>query len=303
MQRDRRLIPVGADFGPVGALRQLADFIERRLPAAFEDEGAQRVDAVHVELVQHLHQPLGAGVVAGTEGVDIPLQLDRGARARADEVEEGLVRHAAGFEAADDGDEEPFLEHRTPFGSHAEAADIDDMRGIGKQPDDLALAEGGGDDGEVVQMPGRQPGIIGDVVLPGLHGVRREFLQEMPDAFGHGVHMAGRAGHGLRQHPPLQVEDACGEIAGFAHRGAEGRADHGLRLFLDHRDQAVPLDLALDFGEGTGLLHQLRSCVRSRYPRLSIRQVQPGPTSVLVSASAMMQGPGTLAPGAMAARS
>ena len=76
--------------------------------------------------------------------------------------------------------------------------------------------------------------------------------------------MARRAGHGLGQHAPLQIKDAGGKIARFAHRGAEGSADHGLRLFFDYRDQAIPLDLALDCRQRAGFLHRAASCVRSR---------------------------------------
>ncbi len=62
--------------------------------------------------------------------------------------------------------------------------------------------------------------------------------------------MARRAGDRLRQHAALAIEDAGGEIARLAHGGAEGGADHGLRLLLDHGDEPAPHDLGMDLGEG-----------------------------------------------------
>lgn len=49
--------------------------------------------------------------------------------------------------------------------------------------------------------------------------------------------------------------------------------------------------------------HAASPRVSSRYPSPSIRQDQPGPTSVEVSSSAMMQGPGTSQPGDICVRS
>ena len=200
------------------------------------------------ELVHQPDEPARAGVVAGAERIDVALELDRQAGAGADEVEEGLVRPAR-LEAFHDRDVEAFLEHRAPFRPHAEAADVDDMRGVGEQPDDPAVVEGRADDRQVVQMAGAEPGVVGDEVVALAHRVGREFREEMADALHHRVDVAGRAGDGLRQHAAVQVEDAGGEIARLAHRGAEGGADHRLRLLLDHGDQPVPHDLPLDGGE------------------------------------------------------
>ncbi len=81
---------------------------------------------------------------------------------------------AALVEAFDDRDVHAFFEHRAAFGSHAEAADIDHVRGVGEQADDAAVMEGGRDDGEVVQMAGAEPGIVGDVVIARAASCRRE---------------------------------------------------------------------------------------------------------------------------------
>ena len=138
------------------------------------------------------------------------------------------------------------------------------MRSIGEKPDNLAATKRGGDHGQIMQMAGSKPRVIGDVVITWLHAGCREFRKEVADRFCHGIHMARRAGHGLGQHAALQVKDAGGKITRFAHRGAEGSADHGLRLFFDHRNQAIPLDLALNCRQRAGFLHRAASCVRSR---------------------------------------
>ena len=90
----------------------------------------------------------------------------------------------------------------------------------------LAVVEGRRDDGQVVQVAGAEPGIVGDVVIAGLHRLGGELAQEVADAFRHRVDVTGRAGDRLRHHAPAQVEDAGGEIAGLAHRGGERGADH-----------------------------------------------------------------------------
>ena len=112
----------------------------------------------------------------------------------------------------------------------------------------------GRDDGQVVQMAGTEPRVVGDVMVAGTHRRGGKLLQEMPDTFGHGIDVAGRAGDRLRHHAAVQVENAGGQVAGLAHRGREGGADHDLRLLLDDRDQAVPHDLAMDLRERVGFV-------------------------------------------------
>jgi hypothetical protein len=121
---------------------------------------------------------------------------------------------------------------------------------LANQPDHPVAVEGRRHDGQVMQVAGAEPGVVGDEVVARPHHLGRELGQEVPHRLGHRIHMAGRAGHCLRHHPPLEVEDARAEVSRLAHRRAEGGADHGLRLLLHHGDQPVPLDLALDGGEG-----------------------------------------------------
>jgi len=61
--------------------------------------------------------------------------------------------------------------------------------------------------------------------------------------------MTRRAGHGLREHAPGQVEHTRGQIARFADGIRKRGADQRLRLFLDHRQQAVPHELIVDLSQ------------------------------------------------------
>ena len=92
---------------------------------------------------------------------------------------------------------------------------------------------------------------------------------------------------------PSAVEDAGREIAAFAHDRAEGGAHQGLRLLLDHGDQAVPHDLQVDQARcWTG---------SSSVPHASLRSMTIQPDAsicaaklaeiVEVSSSATMAGP------------
>ena len=230
------------------ALRQGADAPERRLARCFDDGFSEPVEIGDLELVHHLDQPPAAFVVARRARVDVALDLQRLAHIGAHDAQQILV-HAPLASERHDRNGQPLLEHLAAVRPHAEAADIDDMDRVGEQPDRLAAVKGRRDDGDVVQMPGGQPRIVGDVMVAGLHLGQRIDVEEMLHRIGHRVHVSRGAGDGLRQHAAVAVEHAGRKIAGLAHRGAERRAQHGLRLLLDDGDQTAPHDLAVNLSK------------------------------------------------------
>ena len=168
----RFLIAVGIDFVLIGAARDAGDFRQGGAMRTVEDEAGQRIQAGHFEFVHHLDQAFGAGIVAGTQRIDVAFQFHRQPRSGSDEIEKGFVRLSFG-ETFDDRDVHAFFEHRTALGAHAEAADVDDMGGVGEQADDFPVMKGRCDDGQVVQVAGAQPRIVGDVMVAGAHRRRR----------------------------------------------------------------------------------------------------------------------------------
>ena len=115
-----------------------------------------------------------------------------------------------------------------------------------KKPISRSLVEDRRQHGDVEEVPGRQPRIVGDEHVAGLERLRRERLDEVLAGGGQRVDVAGRAGDGLRHHAAAPVEQRVGEVAGLAHDRAEGDALQRLGLLVDDADQVAPEDLELD---------------------------------------------------------
>jgi hypothetical protein len=189
-----------------------------------------------------------ARIIARRERVNVALDLQRFAHVGAHHAQQVLV-HRAFARERHDRDRQAFFEHLPAVRSHTEAADVDDVHRAGEQADRAAVEERGRDHREIVQMSAGEPRVVGDVMVARAHAGERINVEEMLDRVRHGVDVAGRAGHRLRQHAALTVEHAGREIACLAHRGAERGAHQGLRLLLDHRDQAAPHDLGVNLGK------------------------------------------------------
>src|SRR4030042_492996 len=62
----------------------------------------------------------------------------------------------------------------------------------------------------------------------------------------HAVDVTGCSGNRLGNHVSPRIEDACGEIARFAHHGGETCAHKGRGLLVGYGDKAVPENLEGD---------------------------------------------------------
>ncbi len=244
-QIDRFVVAVDPHGELIGARLDLADGLERGLPGFLQDVAADAVEVVDPELVHHVAQATRADLVAGRERVEIADDLHRLAHTRADDVDQGLAL-GAGAREAHQRDIDALLQDVARVGGHAAAADIDHVTGAGEERHHLAAPEGRRDEGEVVQMAGALPRIVGEKDVAIGHCLDRELRQEVPDRARHRVDMAGRAGHRLREHGAVEVEHAGGEVASLAGRGGEAGANEGERLLLDHRNEAVPHQLHAD---------------------------------------------------------
>ena len=183
-------------------------------------------------------------VAAGQQRVNIALVLKRGARVGLDQRHQRIV-DAAALGEAHWRDQQALVVDVGTVGSHAEPAEVDQVRCTRHQPDQPAPVEAWLHQHEVVQMTRAEPRIVGHEGIAGAHRRFRDYAEEMFYRLGHRVDVPGRAGDGLRQHVAVDVEYTGGNIAAFAHDRAEGGVHERLRLLVDHREQAVPHYLQL----------------------------------------------------------
>ena len=161
-----------------------------------------------------------------------------------------------------DGDVDPFFEDVPPVRRQPPPADIDDMAGTREQRHRPALAKGRRHEGEVVQVAGPLPRIVGQEYVAFLHRPDREAFEEVAHRPRHRVDMPGCAGHRLGEHPPFGVEHPRRQVSRLAGRGGEAGADERLGLLLHHRDQAVPHELEPDGRERVGAGHRGSLAIR-----------------------------------------
>jgi hypothetical protein len=232
----------------IGAGRELADLVEHRITRAGDDEIAEGAHVIEVELVHHLDETLTSGLVACGQGVEVALHLHRLAYVGAHDLEQRSI-HDAAFGQRHDGNVDTLLVDLARIGPEAEAADIDHVAGGREQRHHASVLEGRRHHGEVVQVTGAHPGIVGDIDVALFHAGNGKLLQEETHRCGHGVHVTGGPGDRLGEHAAVEIEDSRGKITGLAHGVGEGRANERLRLLLDHSDQSVPHELVVNLRE------------------------------------------------------
>ncbi len=204
-ERDRRIIAVDDHAVAPDALRQLGDLGEHSLPRAVTDEIAKRIERRDFEFAHHLDKALAADIVAAGQRIGVALGVDRQTRVAADHRHQRFIDDAL-IDQLQHRDIEPLHEDVGGIRPETDTADIHQMAGAGKQRDRLAVLEARRGDDEVVEVAGPHPGIVGDVGVARLHRLDREMRDEMLDRLGHGIDVARRTRHRLRQHAALEVE-------------------------------------------------------------------------------------------------
>ena len=247
LQRDRRVEAVDRHLAGRLLAWQRRDPLQRGAAGIVEDETRDAGEIVEGKLLHHVDQPAVADLVAGGERVDVADQLIRLAHVATDDPHQCRV-DLARIGEFHDRQVKPFFVDARRIRTKATPADVDDMRGTGKEADQLATVKRRRDHGDVMQMARPLPRVVGDINVALKDVLPPDAADKMRHRVGHGVDVAGRAGDRLRQHLTVGIIDPGREIARLAHRGRKGGAHQRLRLFLNDRDQPVPHDLIGDVG-------------------------------------------------------
>ena len=122
-------------------------------------------------------QPLGAEGIGGDEGVDVAQHLFALPHVLGDQRQQVVVRHARAIQHHR-RDLDAFLVDLARPQAVLGAADVADMADRAGQRHQRAVAEHRRDHGDVEQMPGAQPRIVGDQHVAGLQRLGRELFQQ-----------------------------------------------------------------------------------------------------------------------------
>ena len=260
---------------------------------------AEVVEIVELRLLD-IDEVVDGGLVTYREAVDVADDLI-GLRtvAHGDEV----VVELASLDPLQDRDSHAFLVHLTGLGAGS-MADVDDVAVDEEADNDVSrrITEDGLD-GDVVEVAGALPRIVGDVDVAWIDAFRTDVVDEVADRGRHRVHMAGGAGDGLGDHSALPVEHAGRQVTGLADRRREGGTDQGEGLFLDDRDEPVPHHLVVEFA--CGVHEALPSSMRwtSTVPSSCMVATWWEASTVVVCSSTITAGPRTWSPAESEVRS
>ncbi len=162
--------------------------------------------------------------IAGCERIDVADDLMAFAHIVSQDIDEVLVDHTA-LGKFHDRHENAFFINFVRIRAEAASANIDHVGRTGKEASQLALAEAGRHDREVMQMASAFPWVVGDIDVALVDVFATYIVDEVADRFRHGIDVAGGTGNSLRDHEACPVEDTCRKVAGFTHAGAEGGTD------------------------------------------------------------------------------
>ncbi len=231
---------VGIDTGAQGA-----DGLAHGALGTDDDLVGQRFQPCHAELVHELQQTRATHRAPRDLSMEVAQHHLGQAHVGADESHERLVGPSP-FVELHDGDLQPLLVDLTCLGRQHVAADVGRVARRRKEGHAVVPAEDRRADGDVIEMPGRLPGIVGDEDVTGLEGFERVGTQKVSHGERHGVDVARGSRHRLGDHVAAPVEDTGREVPGLPDNRGEGRTLQGGGLLVDDADETAPADLERD---------------------------------------------------------
>jgi hypothetical protein len=241
----------------VGPLAQPADACAHGGLALAADGARQGAEVVEAVLVHEGQQLASADLVAGDVGHHVAHHLLWDAHVVANDLDQELVEPARLVELAD-RQPEALVVDLGGRGAEARAADIGQMRDAHRVGHEAALAEHRPHHGDVVEVAGAHPGIVGDDDVAGAQRPGRKPLQHVPQRHRRAADEDRHAEGALGDRVGLGVQHHDGEVVAFVDDGGEGGAHQRRDDLVGQRDQPVPHNAEAD-GVETVLAHGAHS--------------------------------------------
>ena len=234
----QRVVP---DLRAVHAVRQRTDRIAHGVLGASLHHAGERAQIVHAVLVHECEQPFGTERVGGNEGVDVAQHLLVLAHILGDQREQVVVRHARAIQHHR-RDLDAFLVDLARAQGVLGAADVADMADRAGQRHQRAVAEHRRDDGDVEQVAGAEPRVVGDQHVAWLQRLGREFLEQRLHRARQGQVEHRHGARRMGQRIAARVEQIAGEVLRLGDDEREGGAADRVPHLLDHGDETAPHD-------------------------------------------------------------
>ena len=139
-----------------------------------------------------------------------------------------------------------FLEHFACIGRAHFAADVGCVRHRTGKAHQFALQKYRLGAGDVGQVPGTEPDIVGNQHVAGFQRLHRKLIQKMFDGARHRADERRNTVGGLRQRAPARIRQHTRKVIRFAHDGRERGAHQSRGGFIDDGDEARPQHLQRD---------------------------------------------------------
>ena len=257
-------------------------------PGGRIDGGADRACRAGHDLARNPRVALLA-VLAG-EVDDLPARPPA-ARGHPFEVPDDLVRHpdVARDEPPDEGvaappagvagdrDPEALLEDLAAEGRVEGAPDVRPVGGDRDEPDEGAAGEDRGRHGDVLEVAGADPRVVGDDEVAFAPVRRRVLGEERVEGPGQGADEGGARDRGLGEGPSVPIEHHHREVLRLADGDGVGGADHGRRRLVHDREEPAPDDLDVARRESVLLRRRVRVRLRCLPHRRLLLRLCPRP--------------------------
>ena len=288
---------------------RVASALEVRLVGVLAvGQGADRAPHAQLGAVHQLHHrgpdhrgavargeglhPLGRLAAGADHGVEVALALARPAHVVEDEIERGLVGHAAVHDA-DGRDADAFLEDLGGVAgeaARAHAAHVAPVRAHHREDEEPPVREERIDHGHVVQVGAAGIGVVVQEDVARVDVVAELLLHRLHrPADRHDVERVVLAlGH--RDELGVAVHEHAGEVLALVEDRGVGGAHQGHAHLAHDRGEGLAQDLQRDRVHRGGA-HARASRSNRRLPWASIAPCQPGGTTVVAPNSSTMAGP------------
>ncbi|GBD29969.1 hypothetical protein HRbin32_01064 [bacterium HR32] len=286
------------DVAPMDAVRQASDRLSHGSARPLLNLLRQRLQRSEVVLVHERQEALGTHVVAGHLSLEVSEDHLRIADVLANEGHQVLVQRACAVQL-EGWDLKALLVNLPGPSGVLGPSDVGPVGDGADEAHQMPPAVHRRDDGHIEEVPGTDPGVVGDQDVAFLQRLRREHRQQSLHRPREREVENRHGARGVCDGFSPTVQDLAGEVTRLSHDGRKGRAGDGDPALVRDVDEAAPDDLQRG---GVPRGHGCPPITICSLPSRSAERRSPRHRRVVASSSSTTAGPSTTASAGSASR-